>query len=236
MKTIILFSLILSTIGLFAQQNEQFAKNNIIKYSTNKPQKSTFTLSAVPFICPNDTGQCCSSLTINLISGTPTFPLILRLYNNSICPYNMPCALIVLQSISEFPYIFTGLCSDSTNYQVYAVDADNNSFTLSNIQIYIPTQIEQIKNDEILPIINAVFNPSENLLYLYYILPQKCNMELRLIDINGKIINLENKHQIISGSYNYVVNTKQNDMKSNIYIIQLLINNKSYIKKILLTN
>lgn len=81
---------------------------------------------------------------------------------------------------------------------------------------------------------NLYPNPAQDNVNIQYSIDKNsCDVQIKIVDIYGKEIqNITNENQEV-GNYNYNFNMSQS-MSSGIYFIYLSINNKTYVKKLII--
>jgi len=115
----------------------RFSKKIHFSQLENTLVRGSFTISVTS---TNETcyGYCDGTITIS-ISGTPTYPVSIRLYN----PVDIQPPYVDYTNLnaSDFPYTISNLCGSSNPFTVRVRDSDNDTQWQGNIYVLAPGQM-----------------------------------------------------------------------------------------------
>ncbi|HBF87447.1 MAG TPA: hypothetical protein DDX39_02305 [Bacteroidales bacterium] len=112
---------------------------NSTELVNNSSDRAVFSISLLS-TTPSCPGLDNGTITID-ISGSPTYPVILRLYHATLCPFATPCVLDTLDAV-DFPHTITGVEGSATGYSVRVTDGDASSKTINNIGVVNQSPME----------------------------------------------------------------------------------------------
>lgn len=128
-----------------------------------------------------------------------------------------------VEKLQEYTYLDAELESSRQFYRLRVLDANGNIST-SNVVEIVSTKTGG-------PEITAVYpNPFTNHFTLRFSFPLEENVELRVTDLNGKIIR---KAEVNSGATEHTLSFGDQELPSGIYFLTLLSNQSQLVRKLL---